>query len=203
MKRLTPILPYLAVGLGLFWFRNALLALIGFHLAILISLLWARSSVPVSLLFKSKNFRWVLLSVFLCGSSGVSLYFLWPYFGIVSDLSTQVASLGLTKITWPVFISYFVLVNPLVEEYFWRGYLGSPVKGLAFSDFAYAGFHGLILIQKVQTSAVIYSLLLLVMAGWLWRQIVREDQGLLAAVLGHMAADLTILLTVYRMSTSG
>ncbi|HLO14211.1 MAG TPA: CPBP family glutamic-type intramembrane protease [Anaerolineales bacterium] len=201
MKWLTPILPYLAVGIGLFWFQHAWAALLGFHLAIVISLLLARAQIPVPLLFKSKDIRWVILSSLLCGSSGISLYFLWHSFGVASILPAQLESLRLTKPTWPFFILYFVLVNPLIEEYFWRGYLGSPARGLYISDFLYAGFHALILIGKVQMGSVIYSLIVLVLAGWLWRQIAREDQGLLAPVLGHMAADFTILMAVYRMST--
>ena len=201
MKWLTPILPYLAVGLGIFWFHNAWTALIGFHLGIMISLWLAKPKVPIKILFKNNNVRWVVLSVILCGSSGVSLYFLRTSFGIVSDLPSQTESLGLTRWTWPIFIAYFVFVNPLIEEYFWRGYLGSPAKGLYISDFLYAGFHGLILMGKMPTSAVVYSLSALVLAGWFWRQIAREDQGLLAPVLGHMAADFTILVTVYQLAT--
>src|SRR5689334_12494148 len=124
MKWLTPLLPYLAVAIGMFWLRNAFAALLGFHVAILLSLLLARSRVPVRLLFKSRDIRWVALSVLLCGSSGVSLYFLWSTFGVVSDLSAEVETFGLTRSMWPIFILYFSLVNPLVEEYFWRGYLG-------------------------------------------------------------------------------
>ena len=102
--------------------------------------------------------------------------------------------------TWPIFITYFVLVNPFIEEYFWRGYLGSPTKRLYISDFLYAGFHGLILMGKMPTSSVMYSLGALILAGWFWRQLARQDQGLLAPLLGHMAADFTILLTVYQMT---
>lgn len=200
MKWLTPILPYLAVGIGLFWFHRAWIALLGFHLAIIIALLLVRTNLPIPILFKSQDIRWVLLSILLCSSSGISLYFFRPYFGIVSDLPYQIKSFGLTSGSWIVFITYFTLVNPFVEEYFWRGYLGSPVKGPHISDFLYAGFHGLILINKMQAVAVIYSLLVLALAGWFWRQIAREDRGLLAPVLGHLAADFTILLAVYRMS---
>jgi len=94
---------------------------------------------------------------------------------------------------------YFTFVNPFVEEYFWRGYLGSKTKSLHTTDFLYAGYHALVLINKVQTGSIIFSLGVLVLASWFWRQIAREDGGLLAPVLGHMAADLTIMAVVYKM----
>lgn len=202
MKWFTPILPYLAVGIGLLWIHNAFLALLSFHAAIVLSLLVARSPIPIRVLFQSKKIRWVVLNILLCGSSGISLYFLWSYFGVIDDLPGQVEALGLTRSTWPLFITYFVLVNPLIEEYFWRGYLGSPTRGLYPSDFLYAGFHGLILMNKVQPGLIPYSLGVLVLAGWFWRQLARADNGLLAPVLGHMAADFTILMAVYQKSVS-
>jgi membrane protease YdiL (CAAX protease family) len=142
----------------------------------------------------------VVVSILLSSCSGISLYFLKSYFGPANDLPAQLETLGLTKSTWPVFIAYFVFVNPCVEEYYWRGFLGDPTKRLFISDFLYAGFHALVLIGKVQIVSIICSLVVLSLAGWFWRQIAREDQGLLAPLLGHMAADLTILLAVYRMT---
>lgn len=200
MKWLTPILPYLAVGLGLFWFQNAWIALLGFHLAIVISLLLAKSKIPINILFQSQQARWLFLSILLCGSSGISLHYLRPYFGITNHLPAVTQALGLTPSSWTGFIAYFVLINPWVEEYFWRGFLGDSTARFYPSDFLYAGFHALILIGKIRVGAIIMSLILLILAGWLWRQIGREDHGLLAAVLGHMAADLTILLAVYQMA---
>src|SRR4030095_6048438 len=82
----------------------------------------------------------------LCGSSGVTLFFLWNYFGVGVDFSAQVEAMGLDSRSWPFFIAYFALVNPWIEEYFWRGYLGSETKSLYRSDFLYAGYHALILI---------------------------------------------------------
>ena len=200
MKWLTPVLPYLAVGIGLFWVGNAWLTLLGFHFAILLSLFLAKSSFPIKNLFISSDLRWVALNILLCGSSGISLFFFWSYFGLVGDLPAHFESYDLTRSTWPLFITYFVLANPLVEEYFWRGYLGSPTRGLYPSDFLYAGFHALILINKMHIVAIMYSLIVLVLAGWFWRQLARVNGGLLAPVLGHMVADFTILMAVYWRS---
>ncbi|MGB8983895.1 MAG: CPBP family glutamic-type intramembrane protease [Anaerolineales bacterium] len=200
MKWLTTVLPYLAVGLGMFWFKNAWAALLGFHLAIILSLLMAGSSVPLRTLFQSTNFRWVLLSLAFSSLGGIFLHLFWSVFEITSDLSGHVGALGLNSSNWIAFIAYFSLVNPFIEEYFWRGYLGSPAKGPYLSDFIYAGFHALILVGNIPAGSIVFSLIVLVLAGWFWRQVAREDQGLLAPVLGHMAVDFTILLIVYRMS---
>jgi hypothetical protein len=197
MKWIAPALVYLAVGIGLFYFQNAWGALLGFHIAIIASLWIARPNLSISTLGKSGNGKWIIPSVLLCGSSGVTLYFLWNYFGVGADLSVQVEAMGLNSRSWPLFITYFALVNPWIEEYFWRGYLGSSTKGLYRSDFLYAGYHALILIGKMPVGPILYGLAVLVLAGWFWRQIVREGQGLVAPVLGHMAADLTIVLTIY------
>jgi hypothetical protein len=197
MKSIAPMLAYLAVGIGLIQVHSAWGALLGFHLVIIVSLLLVRPNIPLTVLFKSTNIKWILLSVLLCGSSGLALYFLWAYFGPANDLTAQVKSLGLTSSTWPGFIAYFALVNPLMEEYFWRGYMGDHTNGFYIYDLVYAGFHALVLIGKVPINSIIFALTVLTFAGWLWRQIAREDRGLLAPVLGHMAADFTILVAIF------
>jgi membrane protease YdiL (CAAX protease family) len=196
MKWIAPVFVYVAVGLGIFFFHNAWSALLGFHLAIIFSLLLAKPGIPVKILFTSTSIKWILINVLLCGSTGLILFFLWDKFG-VADVSTYVERIGLNSSTWIPFIAYFTLANPFIEEYFWRGYLGSKTANPYLSDFLYAGFHGLILMNKAPTNMIVYSLAMLVLAGWFWRQIARADQGLLATVLGHMAADLSILTAVY------
>jgi len=197
MKWIAPFLAYLAVALGLFRFHSAWIALVGFHLAILLSLWIAKPELPVEILVKNSHAKWIIASVLLCAGSGVTLFLFWDGFGLASDLPDQVQMLGLNSSNWIPFIAYFALVNPLIEEYFWRGYLGSEAAHFTASDFLYSGFHGMILVGKVQAGTMVYSLVVLLIAGWFWRQIARLDRGLLAPVLGHMAADLSILLAVY------
>jgi hypothetical protein len=96
-------------------------------------------------------------------------------------------------------IVYFSLVNPFVEEYFWRGVLGSNSKKLHIGDVVFAGYHALILWGRVYPLSILFAVIILTSAGWLWRQFSREDDGLLAAVLGHMVADFSILMVIYWM----
>ncbi|HZM24435.1 MAG TPA: CPBP family glutamic-type intramembrane protease [Anaerolineales bacterium] len=197
MKWIAPILAYLAVIIGLFWFRDAWGALVGFHLSIMVSLFYAKPNIPVAVLFKSTKTRWILFSILLCGSSGVSLYFLWHRFGIALNISEQTMSLGLSPHNWLFFIAYFALVNPFIEEYFWRGYLGDATYNFTISDAIYAGYHALVLIGKAHLISIMFCIAVLTFAGWLLRQIAREDHGLLAPTLGHMSADFMILAAVY------
>jgi membrane protease YdiL (CAAX protease family) len=199
MKWIAPVLVYLAVGIGLFAFHSAWGALLGYHAAIILSLLIAKPDIPLTTVIKSRNVKWIMLNVVICGSSGITLYPLWDKFGFASNLPAQVATLGLSEVTWIPFIIYFTLINPFIEEYFWRGYLGNKTEILHTSDFLFAGFHALTLIKKVQMGSIVFALCVLILAGWFWRQVMREDDGLLAPVLGHMAADFTILFAVYRM----
>jgi len=134
--------------------------------------------------------------------SGICLYFLRSYFGFAPDLHAQLEAIGLTTQTWPPFIIYAVLANPFAEEYFWRGYLGSTAKGLNIFDLIFASYHILVLIGKANLPAIILIVIVLTFAAWSWRQIARESGGLLAPVLGHMAADLTILLAIHRITIS-
>ncbi len=200
MNFLLPILPYLAVWAGLFLFKSAWFSLIGFHVAILIVILIKRSTLPFNILFKSTSAKWVLFSVLFCSASGIGLYFLWGAFGIADELPSQLQTLGLNSSSWIPFITYFSLVNPFVEEYFWRGVLGSDSKNLHSCDAVFAGYHAMILWGRVNPLSMLFAVIILVSAGWLWRQISRDDHGLLAAVLGHMAADFSMLLTIYSMT---
>ena len=201
-KWLLPILPYIAVVAGVHIFNNAWLALLGFHASILIVLAIMRPNIPIKILFKSKSPKWILISVLVCSTSGFGLYFLWNLFGITPDLSAELVTMGLSSSTsWLLFITYFSLVNPLIEEYFWRGALGSNTKKFYIGDLVYAGYHGLVLLGKVQPVMTLLAVVGLTSVGWFWRQISREDEGLLAAVLGHMVADFSILFVVYLMCT--
>jgi hypothetical protein len=191
------MLPYLAVWAGLFLFHKVWAALLGFHIAILLILFLSQPTVPPSILFKSTDFRSILFHMLFCGLSGLGIYYLRPFVGLTPDFKTQMVWLGLNASSMPAFIAYFSLVNPFLEEYFWRSFLGSDTKGFFIGDLLYAAYHAIILINRVSVFATLFAIACLTFMGWFWRKTKREQNGLLAATLGHMAADFSILMAVY------
>ena len=178
-KWLAPILPYLAIWAGLFLFKNAWFTLIGFHASIFLVLAVMRPSLPIHILFKSKSPKWILISLLVGSTSGIGLYFLWDVFGITPDLPAQLESIGLNSSSWFAFIVYFSLINPFIEEYFWRGVLpgtarqgrcGNNSKKLNIGDAVYAGYHALALWGRAHPLSILFAVIILTSAGWLWRR---------------------------------
>ncbi len=204
LKAVAPLIPYIAILVGLSWAQRAWVALLGFHAGMLVILWIERPAIPIGRLFHlGNNLPMLAACVILGGSGGALLYFLWPFLGNLQSLPAYLASLGLTSATWPAFIAYFSLVNPWLEEYFWRGYLGSPSKSLTRIDLFFAGYHLLVLYRIIGMGWLVLTAVVLTLAAWLWRQTVRASGGLLIACLSHLAADCSVLLVAYSLSTKG
>jgi hypothetical protein len=189
--------PYLAVWAGLFLFQNAWIAMFGLHAAFLLVLVFSQPGISPAPLFKSRNIKWILLNILLCSAGGIVLYYLLPWFVSSESLRNQLSDLDLNEFNLPAFIAYFSLVNPLLEEYFWRISLGNETKGFYIGDLLYAGYHAIVLINQVPLLITLLAIVCLTFIGWFWRQVKREDGGSLAPLLGHMAADLSVMTAVY------
>jgi hypothetical protein len=188
-------LPYLAVWAGMVLLRNAWGALIGFHLALLPALFLRKQRAPR---FFSPVSSRLALAVGLTGLlGGLTLWAAWPWLGLEPRYQGDVRSLGLVSATWLPFIAYFTLVNPFLEEWYWREAFGSESRWPVLSDFLYAGFHLIILALFVGPFWMFVAFVGLSAAGWFWRQVLRQSRSLFPAVFSHMLADLSILLVLY------
>lgn len=189
------ILPYLAVYWGILTLRSAWGALIGFHLALLPLLLSNQERThPLLAPISTRN----LIPVAFAGlSAGLGLWLIWPLTGIPPDYPARVEALGLRQDTWLPFIIYFTLINPFLEETYWRGILGSDSRLPQPVDFLFAGYHIVIIALFASPPWSLLGFLILAGAGWLWRQISRQTKSLLPAALFHMLADFSILAVLY------
>jgi membrane protease YdiL (CAAX protease family) len=184
------------VFLGIIVLQNAWGALIGFHIGLLPVVIPNWKGISRS--FRSPVSRNILWSVSASGlSAGIGLWLVWTIVGIPIDFRIKMASLGLDGVIWPLFILYFTLVNPWLEEAYWRYYLMSPSRFPALVDFLFAGYHIIILSKFVGPAWMLITFVILSFAAWFWRQISRYTQSLMPAVLAHMMADLSLLIAIY------
>jgi hypothetical protein len=200
-RRLLWVIPvYGVIFIGIYVVPNAWVALFGFHLAISIPLLPKLRTLPARI-FHPVSPALLLLMAFAGLLGGLVLWFLWPYTGITPIYQARLASLGMARgFPWGVFIIYFSLVNPWLEEAFWRDLLTNDSRFPTLVDFLYAGFHLIILALFVSPFWLLVALLILAATGWFWRFITRLTGSLLPAIIFHIAADFSIVWVIYQMS---
>lgn len=191
------LLPYIAITTGLIVFHNAWAAIISYHACIVVVLALSKPAFGTRLIPKFSNLS---LPLVFGMSGGVLLFLLWPLLSVPGNINSYLNSIGLTPSSWPWFILYYVSVNPFLEEYFWRGSLGSGDKHLLASDLMFAGYHGIVLAGKITVLWLAAALVILTFAAWYWRQISRESGGLIIPVLSHAAADASVIAAIYLLT---
>jgi hypothetical protein len=201
MKRYAaPLVPYITLGLGLLVWRNAWVALVGYHVLMLAIVFFSREHFDLPVLVRSANMRLTLIAALGGLLAGVLLYLFWPLLAVPSDLNAYLRTIGLAATAWPFFIAYFVVLNPWIEEYYWRFFLGSDRTTPIVNDLFFAGYHVMVLAGKIDVVWLVTMFVVLIVAAWAWRQLNRLSHGLLPSLLSHQAADITIILTIYLLA---
>lgn len=197
MPLLRRLVPYFAVGLGLLLFKNAWLALVGYHLGILLIMGRGRAWGQFRAMRPVLHLGWAVSAWISACLAGLLLYLGWDGLPLPSDFPVSMVSLGLTAQTWPLFIAYFVLVNPWLEETYWRGWLSGSSKFPVVEDLWFAGYHALILWPFISTGWLVLAIAILIAAAWFWRQAARQTDSLFIPAIAHLLADFSILTAVY------
>ena len=199
-KILSPLVPYIAIGIGFLVFHNAWLTVLGYHAGMIIVLLLSNKGTALKPVFRCKNYWFPLITALVGASSGVVLYLLWQYLSLPPDINVFLRSIRLSGGSWLVFIAYFSLINPFIEEYYWRGYLGSAAKGITLNDMLFSGYHLVVLVGLIGNIWLLVVFCGLTLGAWLWRQMNRLNGGLLASTISHLTADMAIVLMIYYFS---
>jgi hypothetical protein len=190
------LMPYLTVGVGLYVFNSAWGAVLGYHVGIVLLVTLAKAWPRLSE-FRPSAPIWKTLLFGLAGcTAGAMVYFLWPLIHVSPRLAESLLKWGLVPSAWPLFIAYATLINPWLEEIFWRGWLGSANRQPILNDAVFAGFHLVILAPFFPPFWLAIAFAVLAVSGWMWRQVIRVERSMLASTLFHMAADVSILLVV-------
>lgn len=201
IRQFAPLIPYLAVLVGLYIFSSAWLSMLLYHagmaLVLWVSGSWRLGKQPAKLT------EWLALLLVVAGSAaaGLVILTLWPVIKLVElSLSAELVALGLTGTVWTIFIFYYFTVNPILEELFWRGLLGQKTLRPTLTDVWFAGYHMLVLVQFARLPWVVASFLTLVAAAWFWQQLAHRSGGLTFPILSHAAADAGIIGAVWLLA---
>ena len=201
LKAIAPAIPYVAVLIGLYGLHNAWSSIILYHLGMVVILTLTKSWWLGKRLLSWQAYLVLLVVVIGSALSGIIVFYLWSIMKLPElVLGAELTNLGLSQTPWILFMFYYFTINPLLEEIFWRGYLGSPKVAPIWGDFWFAGYHTLVLYLFIGLPWVAASFLVLVAAGWFWRQITRIYGGLMMPILSHAAADAGIIGAIFLLT---
>jgi hypothetical protein len=201
-KTWAALVPYITIGLGVFVFSNVWAAVLGYHLVMGVILFFAGRQFSFSQIFKSRNCAILIVMCIMGAAGGLLLYLLWPVLAVSAQVNLFLQHIGFTAAMWPYFIVYFVLVNPWLEEFYWRGFLGNDSKWMTPNDLLFSGYHVMLMAGKVEIIWLIILFIVLSLAAWFWRQANRWNKGISASVISHFAADVSIILVIYYFTVS-
>jgi hypothetical protein len=193
-RLLEPLLPYAATVVGLHGLHNAWTAVLLYHAGIVVVLAFRARRVSPS----GSRRRWpplATLTVWLSAASGVFLYLLWEKARVDGLVMTRALSdLGLDGASWWLFVVYFSVVHPPLEERYWRPVEDTRVrKGLTWKDLAFAGYHAIPLLFFLKAPFVIVACAGIVVGAALWRRLAAAGAPS-AAVASHAIGDISVMM---------
>ena len=191
--------PYFAVVIGVFLFINGFAAVLFYHI-VLAAAIATHKINPVHFLLK--GFRPVIGPLICLGGllPGVVILLLWAFAKQESvDLSDIFLMLNLHGRLFTLFAVYACLVNPILEESFWRGCLKNNSRCPSGVDMLFAGYHALAVFPVLKPVFVVFVFTAMVFVGWLFRSLYRLTGGLFVPLMTHIIADIAILFAIRKI----
>ncbi len=194
VQRLWLAGPFVAMAVGILLLKSGWAALLIYHAVIITALFVNRERVAISSLFK--GFSTGLFILMLAIAAG--LYLGLTEYAISKGFVGERVS-TLTGTCGPLFVAYLLLINPPLEEFFWRDLFASKSKLPSFGDFLFGCFHFPVLLLFLSPVNLPIGFLMIAIGGWGWRQMRNCYGGLLLPWLGHLFADLVLVAIVLRL----
>jgi membrane protease YdiL (CAAX protease family) len=193
-KSFSALIPYITILIGLHIFKNAWAAILLYHAAIIFVILRTDGLILFKRLVIGWNWKTGLSLAVISALSGLTLYFLWPMASIQApELSEVLREYGLHGSYWLIFMIYYCLSTPVLEEVFWRGYLLVPERHPSAPDFLFAGYHIIVLILFLKPLPVAAVFISLVITAWIWRILALKLDGLAVPFTSHLVAEVSVI----------
>jgi len=186
------------IALGLYSFHSGWMAILLYHAVLVGAMLLGKPrKVQVGAIFLGYRTAPALGLVLLSCVVGCGLFWLIRSLDPSGSFTLrQLSRAGFTVPALMPFALYASVINPVLEELFWRGNYAVPRGWI--SDVSYALLHLPIFcfFGKLTPWQLVIPVFGLVMAGLVWRLVARRLDGLASGIIGHGAGDLAFLVAI-------
>jgi len=191
-KYLFAFLPYISIIIGLYFLSDAFLTLIFFQISIIFSFIFIKPDIKK--LFNGWH-KYLGLGLILTVIifSFLAIFVATKYLNL--EISDKIVNYNLTKVNFIIFTILFILINPAIEELFWRQTISSE-KVIYFEDFMFGFYHSLVLFNFVGLFFSIIIGLFLTAVSVFWKFLNKTLDGLLIPYLMHLVADLAVIVLI-------
>ncbi len=197
-------LPYISILVGLYALHNAWVGILLYHFCIVLFLIFNRKSVSFSRVFAGFDARAFVPGLVVCLLAGPAVYVLWPFIRSGDGVLVEWLALHhLTGLAWLLFLPYFSVVHPLLEELLWRTITGRVTGYFSWIDLYFSGYHILVLFSLLRHAWLLLVFLILAASSAFWRIIARRSSGLVVPILTHTAADAGVILFAHLLLKNG
>lgn len=195
-------IPYIAVIVGLYLLQSAWWSVCLYQAGMAACIIVNRKRIRISV-FSGWHWRVGVLTSLAFASAGIIRALLSPWISRSDvDFSSRLVSINLAPEHRLVFLIYFVAITPLLEEGFWRGFLGPNSRRPSWTDAAFAGYHLLVLRMFLQGAYLPVAFAVLFLTAWLWRALARTHNGLAIPIVTHIVADISLLASAIWLAQS-
>jgi membrane protease YdiL (CAAX protease family) len=186
------LLPWPAVGAGLYVFHSALIAFALYATVCLLGAWQIKGNVDLRLALGVKIHLGVAILAHFLLVGGYALLGHWVM--PIENLRAGLASAGVTRASFLWLFPYFLIGNPLVEEKFWRGSV-QPRVGRNVAAIFFGAWHWLAVSLFMPWWSAILATLGVMVVGLALGEVPARTKTLGDAILLHaLAADLPLLV---------
>lgn len=198
--------PSLVVAPAMLVGHNAWLAMLSFHAFLIVALLVHRRQIdwqnllkppPAGKLFANLAIACLVMSLV----SWAMVAYANRHGGYGPMLDRGLSAFAVEPGTRILFAIQLCLLNPLLEELFWRGLFFSSRKRIAATDVCYAAYHFFALVSFMPVLLAVVGTVGLVAVGYSLRQLAARNGGRLTpSLLWHALGDVAVVVAIARLT---
>lgn len=200
------LVPTVVVAIAMVGQRNGWLAMFAFHGTMIAVLIVHRRKLDWGKLFRPPPAKTILVHLGLALIATTA--FSWAMYayanrhdGYGSHLDSELQYHSIPAVTRIWFALQLCLLNPLLEEMFWRGLFFTDRKKPAATDFCYAAFHFYALLPFMPAAQSGVATIGLVGIGYFLRQLARrQDRSLVLPLVWHVLGDVAVVVAIARLT---